>query len=322
MKLDEPAKIVTFLLTNIESTPSPQDAGSQDVRLALAQHDRLIVETIQEERGQIFKNVDDEFRAVFAHPANAIRAALKAQMALRTLARSGGPYELGTRVRMVLTAGPPECYDNVYSGPAVAKLVALACAGHGGQILVSDNVAALVNEVLPYEAALRDLGMHGLRDSQSPARIWQVCHPDLPDKFPPLRTVDLFANNLPRFTTSFVGRKGEIANIRGLLKAGRLVTLTGACGIGKTRTALQVAFTELERYTGGAWHVDLGSLTDAAQLPGAIAAVLSLREQPAREIEYAIANLIGSREMILILDDYDGVQPACATMISFLLAKS
>ena len=77
-------------------------------------------------------------------------------------------------------------FREICTGPAIARLAALVCAGHGGQFLVSDDTRSLVRNSLPYEASWRDLGLHGLPDSNRPIRIWQLCHPDLPREFPKL----------------------------------------------------------------------------------------------------------------------------------------
>jgi len=86
-----------------------------------------------------------------------------------------------------------------------------------------------------------DLGTHRLRDLPRPERVMGLCHPNLGNEFPPLRTPKAIAATiLPAQLTSFVGHGAELAELRGIVAEHRLVRLTGAGGLGKTRLAVQV----------------------------------------------------------------------------------
>ena len=94
----------------------------------------------------------------------------------------------------------------------------------------------------PQGAWLTDLGTHPLRDLPCPERVVQLCHPDLVNEFPPLRTPKAVAvSYLPAQLTSFVGRDTQLTQLRAMLAENRVVTLTGAGGVGKTRLSIQVA---------------------------------------------------------------------------------
>jgi hypothetical protein len=82
-----------------------------------------------------------------------------------------------------------------------------------------------------------------LRDLPAPEPLFQVCARDLPVEFPPLRTTGLTTpTNLPApVVTRFVGRQSQLAELGRLLKAQRLVTLTGPGGTGKSRLAIEAA---------------------------------------------------------------------------------
>ena len=137
-----------------------------------------------------------------------------------------------------------------------------------------------MRDALPAGASLRDLGEHRLQDLQRPEQVFQLLHPDLPADFPPLRSLDALPNNLPRQLTSFVGREQEMAEVKRLLAATRLLTLTGVGRRGKTRLALQVAAELLEAYPDGVWLVELAPLADPALVPQTVAAALGVREEP------------------------------------------
>jgi hypothetical protein len=128
---------------------------------------------------------------------------------------------------------------------------------------------------------LIDLGAHPLRDLPRPERVVQLCHPDLVNEFPALRVSKaVIFQHLPVQLTSFVGRGAELTRIRELLAENRLVTLTGAGGVGKTRLAVQVAAQMTDEFGGGVWCVDLAPITDPEVVPIAVARAFGLPDQP------------------------------------------
>jgi hypothetical protein len=155
----------------------------------------------------------------------------------------------GLPVRMALHAGeaaPDERGD--YLAAPLNRLSRLLSAGHGGQVLVSQAVQQLVRDILPPGASLDDLGEHRLRDLLAPEHVFQVRHPDLPDRFPGLRSLDARHHNLPRQPTPFFGRE-EVRDIVDLMRSGtiQVLTLTGPGGTGKTRLVIQAADSSTER---------------------------------------------------------------------------
>src|SRR5207244_10600852 len=136
----------------------------------------------------------------------------------------------------------------------------IANAAHGGQLIVSEATRALVEHSLPAGARLRDLGKHRLKDILQPEHLYDLVIDGLPAEFPPPRTLDARPNNLPLQLTSFVGREGEITEVRQLLGRTRLLTLTGPGGTGKSRLALQVAGEVLTEYEHGCFFVDLSAV--------------------------------------------------------------
>jgi hypothetical protein len=119
---------------------------------------------------------------------------------------------------------------------------------HGGQIVCSQSTADLARDALPDGVALIDLGEHRLRDLTRPERVFQVSASTLPSSFPALRSLDSYPTNLPVQMTGFVGRDDELNEVVAALGQGRLVTLTGVGGVGKTRLALQVAAEVLPEF--------------------------------------------------------------------------
>jgi non-specific serine/threonine protein kinase len=126
-------------------------------------------------------------------------------------------------------------------------------------------------------------------------------------------------SNLPAQLTSFIGREREIAEVKRLLSATRLLSLTGEGGIGKTRLALRVAADYVGAYANGVWHVELGTLADPAGVPQAVAAVLGVRAQPGRPLATALAHVLKPKELLLVLDNCEHVADACAALAAQLL---
>src|SRR3990172_2631132 len=174
--------------------------------------------------------------------------------------------------------GEPAAAVGGYIGMDIHRAVRICASGHGGQILLSETTASLVRDELPPRASLIDLGEHRLKDLPQPQTIYQLVHPDLPTEFPPLRTLSAHPNNLPRHPASFIGRTREIAEVKRLLAATHLLTLTGAGGVGKTRLAIEVAADLLAEFPDGVWLVELAPLADPDLVPQTVAAAADLAE--------------------------------------------
>ena len=168
----------------------------------------------------------------------------------------------------------------------------------------------------------RSLGRHRLKDLTQSQEIFQIIHPALPADFPPLRSLESVAHNLPGQLTSFVGREQEMTSARSLLKGSRLLTLTGMGGMGgsgKSRLAVQVAAESLEDYPDGVWLVEQGALTDPTLVPQAVAAALELREEGDKRLTETLVETLQPKTLLLILDNCEHLIEACARLADDLL---
>src|SRR5947208_8495548 len=127
-------------------------------------------------------------------------------------------------------------------------------------------------------------------------------------------------NNLPSLLTSFVGRRDEMEEVGRLLGTARLVTLAGAGGCGKSRLSFQVARNLLESYPDGVWLVELAPLSDPVLVPQRAAAVLEVREEPGRELMDTLKESIGSRTLLLLLDNCEHLTSASGRLAAELIA--
>ena len=317
--MDPPRHVVTFLFTDIEGSTRLWERLPEPMAAALSRHDALSRGAVAAHRGTVVKMAGDGVHAAFADPVDALLAAVALQ---RALADAGATAGVDLHVRCGIHAGMAEQRENDFFGPAVNRAARITRAAHGGQILLSSAVAELAADRLPAPLSLRDLGAVRLRDLARQERIFQLLHPGLAQDFPALRSSDATPNNLPQPLTVFVGREREIAAARRLLGTSRMLTLTGAGGIGKTRLSLQVAMEALAAYPDGAWFVELAAITDPTLVDQAVARALGVREEANVALGEAMATHVASRQLLVILDNCEHLVAACATVAGALLRAS
>ena len=111
--------------------------------------------------------------------------------------------------------------------------------------------------------------------------------------------------NLPAQLTSFIGRKNEINEIKEMLQTSRLVTLTGAGGIGKTRLVLHVAGELINNYRDGVWLVELGGIRDPILVPNAIANALRVDTSRSNSIIEVLKRYTKGKHLLLVIDNFE-----------------
>ena len=310
-----PSGKVTFLFTDVEGSTALWDRHPAEMRVLLAEHDRIVRGVVETHQGYVFSTAGDSFSVAFAHVRDALDAAVEIQ---RGLADLSGDIEL--RVRAGIHTGEAAERGGDYFGPAVNRCARIASAGHGGQILVSGTSAALLEGELPERIEFVDLGVHRLRDLAEPERILQVRHPDLDPEFPKLRTIEGPGDALPTQLTSFIGREHEIAEIVALLGDRRLITLTGPGGAGKTRLSLEVADRVVRDHPDGVRLVELAALVDRDVFLDEVAQRFGAAGTEGVPMARSIAEKINDRKMLLVLDNCEHLVEPVARLTGDLLA--
>ena len=311
-----PSGTVTFLFTDIEGSTERWERHRDAMREAVRRHEEIIQAAIAAHDGYVFKTVGDAFCATFRTVPDAIGAALDAQ---RALAKEDFSAVDGLSVRMAVHTGLSYERSGDYFGPTVNRVARLLSIGHGGQVLVSGTASDLAQGELPPRITFRDLGAQRLKDLAQPEQVYQLVAPDLPQEFPPLRSLDALPNNLPLQITSFVGRDEEIQTIEKRLQQTRLLTLVGSGGVGKTRLALQVGADLLDRYEDGVWLVEFAPLTDPDLVPSVVAGVLGVAEVANRSLVDSIVYWLKPKHALLILDNCEHVVEAAAKIVDAIL---
>ena len=314
-----PSGMVTLVFTDIEGSVGLWEADREAMAEASARHNRIVREQIEAAGGHVFKTVGEAFRAVFADPSAALASAVAIQ---RAVGAEPWPPGVPIRVRMALHAGACVERDGDYFGPVVNRAARLLAVGHGGQVLVSGATYELLAGRLPGGIGFRDLGEHRLPDLGRAKRVFQVTGPGLAGGFGPLRSLDdpALRHNLPSQATSFVGRAAELAGLRSLVAGGsRLVTIAGPGGIGKSRLALQVAADALDGAGDGVWLVELAPVAEPELVARTVAAVLGVREEPGRPVLDTLAEAVGDRSLLVVLDNAEHVLGAAAKLADALM---
>ncbi len=310
-----PGGTVTFVFTDIEgSTRLLRRIGGRYGGV-LERHRELLRGAVASQGGVEVDCEGDGLFFAFAGAKSAIAACVAGQRALLT---EPWPSDATVRVRMGLHTGEATPLNGRYVALAVHKAARVASAAHGGQVLVSDATAAAVTEAPP-ASSMQQLGTYRLKDFETPVMLFQVCHPDLPRSFPPPRASAVEVHNLPASLSSFIGREREIAEVEELLVVGRLVTLTGAGGCGKTRLALEVAARKIELFAEGVWFVNLAPLSDPQLVGQTVIHALGAREEPGRPVFDTLESFVAHRELLIVVDNCEHLIHACAVLVEHLL---
>ena len=127
------------------------------------------------------------------------------------------------------------------------------------------------------------------------------------------------SNNLSHLLTRFIGRGREMVVVKQLLVAHRLVTLTGAGGVGKTRLALAVAEDLVEAFADGVWQVDLAPLSDSSLVAQAAASVLGIQEEGKRPILALLMDYLREKHLLMMLDNCEHLVEAVRSLTEALL---
>jgi predicted ATPase/class 3 adenylate cyclase len=299
---------VVLLFTDVEGSTRAW-ASDPGMLRSLGQHDEILRAAIGGHGGVEFKHTGDGLCVTFPTVSAAVAAAIDAQRALAAAVWGAGPP---LRVRMAVHVGSAHRRGDDWFGLSLSRCARLVNAAHGGQLVLSGAAAALLRESPVDDVGLVDLGRVELRDLAGPEDVWQVAAPGLVVEFPALRHGALTAGNLPLETSKLIGRTVEIERVAADLGAARLVVLTGAGGVGKTRLAMATAAAAGAVFSAGVWLVELAVGGDPGDVDPLVAGALGFVPRAGLSARASIIDGIGDRELLLVLDNCEHLLHAVA----------
>lgn len=249
-----PSGTITFLFTDLSDSTRLWEKHPSEMGLALQRHDQIIEETAQQHQGFVVRprGEGDSRFLVFERAIDGVQAAAAIQGALH---KEDWPGDLKLYVRMAVHTGEGKFRDGDYYGPAVNRCANLRSIAHGGQVLISQVVCELVQDILPEDIELFDLGENPLKDMMRPEQIYQLMAPGLQINFPPLSLdqrqleyptkpppfldLDLDEDEVTINRPVFVAREHELSQLFATLEKvvsgyGQVLFITGGAGRGKT----------------------------------------------------------------------------------------
>jgi predicted ATPase/DNA-binding SARP family transcriptional activator len=315
-----PSGTVTFLLTDVEGSTRRWDRNPAAMRLAMEAHDEILGRLITAHGGMQVESgrEGDSILATFTRASDAVACGVAMQL---ELGAQEWPEGADVHIRVAINSGEAELRSGHYYGPAVYRCARLLATGHGDQVLLTQATRDLVVDAMPEGVGLRELGSHVLRNLERPEVVFQVFAGGLRAEFPPLKSVDPRRHNLPVSPNSFVGRAGELAQIKERLAANRMLTLVGSGGTGKTRLALRAATDLIDGFRDGVWLVELASLTRPELVAQTAAEAIGVREEGGRPILKTLCEWLRDKNLLLVLDNCEHLVPAVVSLADRLLRE-
>lgn len=320
--MDKPTGTVTFIFTDIEGSTKLAHDFHELLPEALQKHNNILNEAVAANDGCVFKIAGDAFFSSFAKSADAVKAAVEAQIELSNVQWNG----MTIKVRIGIHTGEAEWNGTDYEGYlTLARANRVMSAAYGEQIIISETAYKdLANELDVLNASgifFRDLGERRLKDVERPLRLYQIIAHGLREDFLPLKTLDARPNNLPVQLTSFVGRENVIDSVKSLLKQTHLLTLIGFGGTGKTRLAMQIGADLIDEYSHGVFIAELSPISEPSLLNQTLANILELQEELGKSQEENLTGHLKDKHMLIILDNCEHMIVESAAFAEMLLRE-
>ena len=283
------------------------------MQVDLVAHDDLMRAVFSTHDGVVFANAGDSFGVAFDSASAAVAAAIEVQ---RLIASRTWTVDGGIAVRIGIHTGAAHERNDNFFGPTLNETARIMSCGHGGQIVVSAVLDALL------DAPTVALGEHRLRDLPGRWPLFQVDVPGADNRHPPLNSMGDHRSTLPVQGTALIGRDDVIDDVREALRNHRLVTLTGPGGTGKTRVAVEAAGRAIADFPGAAYFVDPPPLADPVTVLPAFVDGLARAVPPDRTPAQHIISVLGPPSAIVVVDNCEHVLDAIADFIEELLTAA
>ena len=306
--------VITMMFTDIvDSTRINNSVGDTRYFEAQKVHNSLVRECLESFNGHEIKTIGDSFFVRFADPRAAIACAVQIQQSL-----AASPIKItaeSLRVRIGIHTGIPRADPDPagrfdLAGTDVNKAARVESLACGGQVLISEETNTLAKPEASYDWGRWE--MKGL----GPQRVFEVLWPGRPPKMPAGR----MWREPVRFLTSFVGREREVGDLIELVKRERLVTVRSMGGIGKTRLADEAARRLSAQFEDGAAFVELAAVRNSEEaIVSELVARFEVSTAGFKTETEALLSALRSREMLMVLDNFEAVMAGAALLRKLLL---
>jgi predicted ATPase/DNA-binding SARP family transcriptional activator len=311
------AGVLTFVYTDIEgSTKLLRDLGEtyDDV---LELHHRIVRGVWERHGGTELSNEGDGFVVAFAAADDALAAAVELQ---RTLEATTWPSDLPVRVRVGIHSGFARVGATGYSALALHQGARVVGAAHGGQIFVTSETVGRLGRAPP-DVELVSLGRFRVRDFDDPVELFTVRGRGLPERSAAPRVRPAERHNIVQPTTALIDRVDERHRLIDSLGPGRVVSLLGPGGVGKTRLAVEVALDVADRWPDGVWLVALADVGRADLVDAAIADALGAPTSGGGSPRARAIAHLSAQHVLLVLDNCEHVTSMVAEFVHDLLSS-
>jgi predicted ATPase/class 3 adenylate cyclase/tetratricopeptide (TPR) repeat protein len=310
-----PSGVVTFVFTDIEGSTRLLHRLGDRYADVLERHREILRQAWAENAGHEVDAHGDDSLVVFSSVDDAIAACVDAR---RALAAERWPERVEVRVRMGLHSGLAWPRNGDYSSLVLHQAARVVSAAHGGQILASESAVAALGS--PSDAPLRPLGRFRLRDFDESVRLYEVVDDELRMEFPGVRAVPSDRHNISRHLTETIGRGDVVSALADHVEAGRVVTLVGPGGVGKTRIARDLATALAPKWDDGVWLVDLTAVNESGLVTAAIADAVGAPDRSGSDRWDDLVAHIERRNIVVILDSCEHLVATCHDVVEALLA--
>ncbi len=311
---------LSVLLIDLVDSARLWEFNSDEYATVVGLYEQIVRDGVEAAQGRIVKprGEGESLFIVFPTVLQALRCGVEVLKALQCTLLKSYP---SVKPRLAVHCGEVHARDGDYFGSVINRCARMRGACAGGQFVASGSVVARIPNGMGNHIVLRSLGLCALRDF-GVEEIWQVCAEGIEQHFEPVQgAIAHNRTNLPQSTSSFVGRTEEIDCLRSCILTNRLVTILGSGGTGKTSLALKVCSGLISAFDDGVWYAELASINNPNLVVLTVMKSLAVPEDGGLQPDFALADSIGPRSLLLVWDNCERVSTECARLAALLLSR-
>ncbi len=301
-----PSGRVTFAFTDVVGSTKTFFAHGDVYVEAVQALQATVAEHAAAEGGVVVSTEGDGTMLAFPTTWGAIRALTALQADLESRPEGNG---LRLRLRAGAHVGDAEPIGDFYVALPVYVAARVSATAGAGQVIVSSDVIDELGQPLGVP-----VGDFRLKDVAYPVTLWRIVGDDAPLKAVPARRT-----NVAEPHSNFFGREPELIRLGQLVTSGRLVTVLGTGGLGKTRLVSEFALAHAEDFEGGVWLVELAPLEHGEQIVPEIASMLGLSAPITTDV--VAAEITRRGEIVMLLDNCEHLTDPVADLVDDLLRR-